>query len=123
MQYSPPATAIDIAAVADAGVLECRITDRGPGVPLQEQARIFQSFHRVGDDEATVRGSGLGLYFADRLVRAQGGSISVLSPVWPDAAAPGSRFSLRIPVAAATPDDLAMAGPGEADGGPPWPDC
>lgn len=120
MQYSPSASPIDLAAVVDDGVLECRITDRGPGVPIDEQARIFQSFHRVGDDETHVKGYGLGLYFADRLVRAQGGSISVLSPVWPDPAAPGSRFTLRIPVAADTPDEVATSGSGHTQGGPTW---
>jgi signal transduction histidine kinase len=121
MQYSPAATPIELVAGPEDGMLECRITDHGPGVPFDEQGRIFQSFHRIGDDETTVKGYGLGLYFADRLVRAQGGSISVLSPVWPDTAAPGSRFSLRIPVAADTPDDVGGPGTGRAEGGTAWP--
>jgi signal transduction histidine kinase len=42
----------------------------------------------------------------DRLIRAQGGSIRVESPVWPESAAPGARFSLRLPIASEVPDDL-----------------
>jgi signal transduction histidine kinase len=55
-----------------------------------------------------VQGYGLGLYFADRLVRAMGGSVAIESPVWPDATAPGSRFTVTLPVAedgGSGPDD------------------
>lgn len=74
------------------------------GVPPAEQERIFSSFHRVSDDEASPAGYGLGLYFADKLVRTQGGSIRVESPIWPDADAPGARFSMRFALAEDVPD-------------------
>ena len=52
-----------------------------------------------------VKGSGLGLYFADRLMRAMGGSVRIESPIWPDPDAPGARFSIRVAVAEDVPDD------------------
>ena len=63
--------------------LEVRVADHGPGVPPHEQARIFQSFHRVGEVDREVAGYGLGLYFAERLIRAQHGTIGVESPLRP----------------------------------------
>lgn len=105
LRYSPPEGPIEVSAEAREGVLEIAVTDHGPGVPAEQHDRIFRSFHRLGDDETTVKGYGLGLYFADRLVRAQHGSIEVRSPVWPDAAAPGARFVFTIPIAGDEPDE------------------
>jgi signal transduction histidine kinase len=105
IRYSTPDTPIIIGAALAGDEVELEVTDHGEGVPIEDQSRIFESFQRVSDDEARVKGSGLGLYFADRLIRAQGGSVRVESPVWPDADAPGARFSLRLPIASEVPDD------------------
>lgn len=85
--------------------IEISVTDHGEGVPPGEQERIFRSFYRVSDEEDSIKGSGLGLYFAERLVRAQGGEVRVESPVWPEAEAPGSRFTFTVPLAEGAPDD------------------
>jgi signal transduction histidine kinase len=105
MRYSEPQAQIEVTAERMEDGIEIAIGDRGPGVPPEEQERIFQSFHRVSDDEGSVKGSGLGLYFADRLVRAMGGSITVESPIWPSETTPGARFSIRVPLAEGAPDD------------------
>ena len=65
---------------------------------------IFRSFHRVDANEAAVDGYGLGLYFADKLTRAQGGTIAVQSPLDPGEEPPGSRFTISIPMASAEPE-------------------
>jgi signal transduction histidine kinase len=103
-RYSPASAPIDVAARLVDGALEVTVTDRGPGVPADEQARIFESFHRVGDVETSVTGYGLGLYFADRLIRAQHGSIGVTSPVGA-ADPPGASFWFRVPIAGGAPDE------------------
>jgi signal transduction histidine kinase len=38
-------------------MIAIELLDHGPGVPPEEQDKIFRSFHRVGDDETTVEGS------------------------------------------------------------------
>jgi len=116
LHYSAADAAVIVSATLADDRIEIAVVDHGDGVPAEEQERIFQSFHRVSDDEASVKGSGLGLYFADRLVRAQGGSIQVESPIWPDASAPGARFSLRIAVAEDVPDDRGLAAAGRESG-------
>lgn len=104
MRYSAADAPVDVTAgLTDRGV-EVAISDHGEGVPAEEQERIFQSFHRASSDEGSVKGSGLGLYFADRLVEAMGGSIRVESPIWPSDEAPGARFIVLVPVAEDDPE-------------------
>ena len=104
-RYSPLDQPVLVqATVVDDGI-QISVTDHGQGVPLEEQELIFDSFHRIGEDDASVQGYGLGLYFADRLVRAMGGSVAIESPVWPDDAAPGSRFVVTVPVSTDGPSD------------------
>jgi two-component system sensor histidine kinase KdpD len=57
-----------------------RIVDRGPGIPLAEQERIFTPFYR-GDAGAreVPGGSGLGLAIARGFIEANGGTLSVES--------------------------------------------
>ena len=113
IHYSPPGSPIRVSARLCDGMISIEVLDHGPGVPPEEHDKIFRSFHRVGDDETTVKGYGLGLYFADKLVRAQQGTISVQSPVWDDGHAPGARFAFAVPIAGDEPDETSEAGPVE----------
>lgn len=103
VQYSPTDAPIEVAAGPAEGGIEIAVVDHGPGVSPDEHDRIFQSFHRLGEDDNTVGGYGLGLYFVDKLVHAMGGSVVLQSPVWPDQAAPGTRFAIRLPIASDEP--------------------
>jgi signal transduction histidine kinase len=129
VRYAPADRPVVIDAQVHLGNLEIGVSDEGPGVPVEEQSRIFESFHRIGDADTSVAGHGLGLYFAERLIRAQHGAIGVQSPLRPGADAPGSRFWVRVPIAAGAPDeddvpllpddpappDRSAASPGGAD--------
>ncbi len=57
--------------------LVVRVVDRGPGVPLGEQERIFTPFHR--GEGASGTGSGLGLAIVHGFVEANGGTVRVES--------------------------------------------
>ena len=82
-------------------VIEIRVADRGPGIPLDEQTHIFDPFFRgkraVQDQ---VHGTGLGLSLVKDIVEAHGGAISVQSEP-----AKGTEFIVRIPVAPAEQQD------------------
>ena len=98
-KYSPPGRPIHIAARAADDCVCLRVTDHGPGLPPEMQERIFERFYRGRPDESAGPGWGLGLYFARKLAEAQGGQVTLRSPVFADPAAPGAEFTLTLPVA------------------------
>ena len=54
------------------------LSDSGPGIPPEEQERVFEMFHRLDSrDKREVYGHGLGLPMARRLAEAMGGGIRV----------------------------------------------
>ncbi|MCW2993537.1 MAG: hypothetical protein JWQ18_1032, partial [Conexibacter sp.] len=59
--------------------LVVRVVDRGPGVPVGEQERIFTPFYRGDGAAATATGSGLGLAIVRGFVQANGGTVRVES--------------------------------------------
>ena len=67
------------ARVAD-GRLEIAVSDTGVGIPREEFAAIFTSFHQLDASATRERGgTGLGLALCERLVQAQGGTILLRS--------------------------------------------
>ncbi len=77
-----------VAEVAQSeGELRYSVRDRGPGVPPSDRARIFDPFHTT-----SVRGVGLGLAVARRIVELHGGRIEV-----DDAPDGGAVFRVHIP--------------------------
>jgi two-component system sensor histidine kinase SenX3 len=70
------------------------VTDRGLGIPAEEQGKIFEKFYRVGrSDTQGRRGSGVGLALVRHVAEAHGGRVMVDSR--PGA---GSRFTMLLPV-------------------------
>lgn len=65
---------IEIGARAEQGRLVIEVADRGPGVPGEDLARIFDKFYRTPVPEG-VGGTGLGLSICRGIVEAHGGSI------------------------------------------------
>jgi two-component system OmpR family sensor kinase len=79
--HTPAGTPITVSVQStDAGV-EVSVADKGPGLSVEDQKRIFERFYRA--DSSRVRtsadGSGLGLSIVDAVMRAHGGSVSVQS--------------------------------------------
>jgi len=75
------------------------ITDNGPGIPKQDQGKIFEKFYRVVDPaDPNVNGSGLGLAIVHQIVRAHLGSVVVDSDV-----GRGASFTIALPLAEAQP--------------------
>jgi len=87
------------AAPAARGGCEVLITieDRGVGIQADEQRHVFEPFYRGrGVVASPIRGSGLGLSLAKRIIEAHGGSISLKSEP-----GRGSAFTLHVPCAPA----------------------
>src|SRR5262245_50684989 len=72
------------------------VKDTGPGIPLSDQARIFDEFQQVDNSSTRQKGgTGLGLSISRRLIRAHGGHIDVHSMP-----GHGSTFNIVLPVRA-----------------------
>ena len=75
--------------------VEVRVADRGPGIPPDEQAHLFDPFFRGRRaQENQVHGTGLGLSLVKKIVEAHGGTVSVKSEP-----GKGAEFIVRIPAA------------------------
>ncbi len=75
LHWSPTGSPIQVAARMTVPDLELRVSDHGPGVPLEARERIFQPFQRLDDRRGT--GVGLGLAIAKGFVEAMGGELLV----------------------------------------------
>jgi signal transduction histidine kinase len=70
-----------------------RFRDSGPGIPPDEQEKIFLPFFRGSQGRRIKDGMGLGLSIARDLARAHGGEIGVESKL-----GSGSTFTLWLPI-------------------------
>jgi signal transduction histidine kinase len=92
VQYSPDAGAITLRVAAEGDEITFRVVDRGPGIPADVQAWIFEPFERF-DTESGV-GTGLGLPVSRRLAELLGGRLTVESRL-----GEGATFTLTLPTA------------------------
>jgi two-component system sensor histidine kinase KdpD len=74
--WSPAAGSVRIQGSEAGGRVELRVVDRGPGLPRNDRARMFEPFQRLGA-RAGGEGLGLGLAVARGFVEAMGGDIVV----------------------------------------------
>jgi signal transduction histidine kinase len=89
---------VRVTAKAVNGHFNVSVVDTGPGIPEQEQSRIFDQFHQVDSSLTKAKGgTGLGLAIAKQIVEMHGGRIWVESAV-----GNGSIFQMKIPTRAAT---------------------
>ncbi|MEU0192640.1 HAMP domain-containing sensor histidine kinase [Streptomyces afghaniensis] len=91
--HTPPGTPVSVDVTVASGTALVRIADAGPGIPPEDQERVFDRFYRVDKARSRDRGgSGLGLAVAQSLVRAHGGRIELNSE-------PGATvFTVRLPL-------------------------
>ena len=91
VKYTPAGGAVTVSVQAYELFAAVRVRDTGPGIPEEEQAKIFGRFYRSPAAYQT-EGVGIGLYLARQIAAGQGGYLKVESV--PGA---GSTFSLYLP--------------------------
>jgi signal transduction histidine kinase len=93
VKYSPAGAEVRVRAGTDDGHVRVEVSDMGPGIPVDDQKRIFEKFGRATVEGGTKPGTGLGLFIARSIAEAHGGSLEVDS-----APARGSVFTLELPL-------------------------
>ncbi|HEX4323292.1 MAG TPA: ATP-binding protein [Gaiellaceae bacterium] len=92
VKYSPEGAEVRVAAAAGNGAVRISVRDAGPGIPRDQQARIFEKFGRAEVEGGSKPGTGLGLFIARSIAEAHGGSLDVSSGT-----DQGSTFTLSVP--------------------------
>jgi signal transduction histidine kinase len=91
-----PKKTVAIAVSAKGGRARVSVTDNGPGVPSEEQPKLFRKFYQIDDDfTGQIPGFGLGLAYAKNVVEAHGGTVGVDSKP-----GQGSTFWFELPLEA-----------------------
>jgi PAS domain S-box-containing protein len=91
VKFSPDGGTVTVSARRAGDAVELAVVDEGTGIPLSEHERIFGKFAKAGSGGG--RGTGVGLFIAQGLVREMGGRIQVDSRE-----GQGSRFAFRLPL-------------------------
>lgn len=101
-KYSPVGSTTVLRLFEQHGEAVIEISDQGAGIDEEQRTAIFGAFYRTPIASASqVQGLGLGLFITRALVEAHKGSISV-----DPGESQGSVFTIRLPGAYQTTDDL-----------------
>jgi signal transduction histidine kinase/DNA-binding response OmpR family regulator len=79
VKFTPDGGTIELAAKKIDDHVRLEVRDSGPGIPPDEQKRIFEAFYRLTQNAKAAEGSGLGLAITQRLVELHGGKLGLES--------------------------------------------
>lgn len=100
LKYSEPEQPISVNVERQGREAYLAVCDQGPGLPAEEQASIWERFHRApgvevrSSSHSSQAGLGLGLYISRTIIEGQGGAVGVQSRP-----GEGSTFWFRLPLA------------------------
>jgi len=106
LKYAPADQPIYVGLLVEGDCARVFVRDLGPGLPPEEQERIWDRFHRteeVRTQNGTESGLGLGLYISRGIVELHGGAVGVQS-----APGAGSTFFFTLPLAQDDPTTPAQ---------------
>jgi signal transduction histidine kinase len=92
VKYNNDAGHIDLTATPHDNHVRIAVTDTGPGISPQDQARLFQPFERLNAATTDVEGSGIGLALTKNVVQAMHGTVGIDSQP-----GHGSTFWIELP--------------------------
>jgi two-component system phosphate regulon sensor histidine kinase PhoR len=92
VNYSPEGAEVRLGAAQDNGTYTITVADSGPGIPVEDLARVFERFYRVDKSRSRPGGTGLGLAIVKHLVELHGGEA-----IAENRAEGGAVFTIRLP--------------------------
>jgi signal transduction histidine kinase len=108
LKYSPEDRPVDVGVGLEGQQGRVWVRDQGPGIPLAEQERLWDRFHRVPGIEVQSGsgiGLGLGLHISKMIVEQHHGQVGVLSRP-----GQGATFWFTVPLAPPAEGQLALTG-------------
>ncbi|MDQ0610973.1 signal transduction histidine kinase [Variovorax sp. W1I1] len=93
LKYSPPERPVLVVLRQTGDIVQVDVVDRGPGVAMADEARIFEKYFRA-ETASAVAGTGLGLHLSREIARRHGGDVTLH-----ETGASGSTFRLALPAA------------------------
>ena len=94
VKFTPEGGRIELSASQVDQSVRVEVRDSGPGIPPEEQRRIFEAFYRLTQTDKATEGTGLGLAITQRLVELHGGKLGLESEL-----GSGSCFYFTLPIA------------------------
>ena len=91
VKYSSPGSLVTLDLIALERMVQFQIRDQGIGIPLDDQAHLFEAFHRARN-VSNIRGTGLGLQIVKQIVDLHQGSVTFSSQE-----GKGTTFTVQLP--------------------------
>lgn len=92
VKYTPSYKKVSASSHLTKKYVDIVVTDQGVGITEANQKRIFEKFTRIDNELSdTVKGTGLGLYWAKKIMKLHNGSLRVKSEL-----GKGSSFTMRM---------------------------
>jgi PAS domain S-box-containing protein len=92
LQHTTEETPVRVSTRGEPAQVVLEVHNAGPGIPREEQARLFEPFQRGKRTGSTGRSMGLGLHITSHIAQAHGGTLELAS-----SEAQGTTFTIRLP--------------------------
>jgi len=99
IKFTPEDGRIELVARRVEDQVRMEVHDNGPGIPPDQQQRIFEAFVRLTQTGSATEGTGLGLAITSRLVELHGSKLGIQSQP-----GEGTSFYFSLPLVAIIPD-------------------
>ncbi|ACO76588.1 hybrid sensory histidine protein kinase [Azotobacter vinelandii CA] len=93
IKYNSPAGRIALTHQAESGRIRLIVEDTGPGIDESRQVQLFEPFQRLGRENSTIQGTGIGLSLCRQFAVLMGGRMGMSSEP-----GTGSRFWIDLPL-------------------------
>jgi signal transduction histidine kinase len=105
IRYTPSDGEVSVAVTTEEAEAVLQVSDTGAGIPLRDQARVFERFYRVDKGRSRDQGgTGLGLAIVKHVADLHGGHVTVTSQL-----GEGSTFTVVLPLTQEAPEDDSRA--------------
>ena len=92
VKFTPEGGNVIVSSARVNGEVRVSVSDTGPGIAADDQARIFEDFQQTDLGARQLEGTGLGLALSKKLIELHGGRIWVESEL-----GKGSMFTFALP--------------------------